>query len=92
MSFKTARRYFLRKAQFYYGMQLEGLAAAYRAKQDGQPGTALPVDFPSYAKLASARYTTREDLDGADASELLRYANLNMREARAVLTALAALP
>jgi len=91
VALNTPRRYFLRKAQFFYEMQLEALAAAYRAKQDAQPGTSLPLDFPSRTKLAAARYTTREDLDGADAPELLRYAQLNMREARAVLTAVAAL-
>lgn len=92
MAYKTARRFFLRKSQDLYFEQLEGLAAAYRAKQDGQPGTPLPVDFPHLGALTAARYTTREDLDGADVLELTRYANLSTRDARAVLTAFAALP
>jgi hypothetical protein len=91
VALKTARRLYLRKAQFYYDMWEEGLAAVWRAKQDAQPGTPLPTDFPSRSKLAAARYTMVEDIDGADAVELARYAKLNFREARAVLTALAAL-
>jgi hypothetical protein len=92
MPVKTVRRYYLRKSQQLYLMQYEGLAAAYRSKQDGVAGTPLPVAFPFLAKLAAARYTTREDLDGADVAELMNFASLNIKEATTVLKALAALP
>lgn len=87
----TPRRFYLRKSQELYRQQEEGLAAAYRAKQDGQPGTALPVSFPHLTELTAARYTTREDLTGASLDELVTFAGLAHRDARAVLDALGVL-
>jgi hypothetical protein len=89
---KTPRRFYLRKSQEFYRRQEEGLAAAYRGLQDLQPGTPLPATFPSFTELAAARYTTKEDLDGASLDELQTFVGLNRREAQVVLDALAALP
>ena len=90
---KKPRRYYLRKSQelIARGGDDEALGLAFRAKQDGEPGTPLPADFPFRTTLAKARYTTREDLDGADERELMRFTPLTIRDARAVLKALAAL-
>lgn len=66
------------------------IASVFRAKQEATPGTALPADFPSLALLATAGYSTVEDINGADLEELL-CAGLTIKRAEAVLTALAAL-
>lgn len=52
--------------------------------------TALPATFPALSKLTAAGYTTKEDLDGADDTELVE-AGLNHSEARAAIAALAQL-
>lgn len=62
----------------------------WKAKQEAQPGTPLPEDFPLASQLAELGYTTREDLDGADEDELTRL-GIGSRGARQVLAALAAL-
>lgn len=67
------------------------LAAVWRAKQEATPATALPVGFPQATALAAAGYSTVEDIDGADADELVANTSLSTREADAVLTALAAI-
>jgi hypothetical protein len=91
MAIKTVRRYFLRKSQELDRRWLPSLAGAYRAKQDATPGTPLPAMFPLFAPLAAARYTTKEDLDGATLEELMTFVELNRRDAQAVLDATAAL-
>jgi len=83
----TPRRYFLLARQNAWD---EGVAAVWRAKQEAQPGTALPESFPARAALAAAGYTTVEDLDGANESELSG-AGLSTREARDVISAAKAL-
>ncbi len=67
------------------------LELVWRSKQEGEPGTPLPVGFPSSATLAANGYTTEEDLDGADEAELEATAGLRTYQATAVLSALAAL-
>lgn len=85
----TVRRYYL----------LKRLAARQRceeegvwiSKQEGQPGAALPDDFPFLARLVEAGYSTSEDLEGACADELDEFAGLMATEAKTVFAALAAL-
>ena len=59
----------------------------WRAKQEAQPGTALPADFPYLSRLAAEGYTTVHDLDGADVEEMIS-AGFNEREALAIGVAL----
>lgn len=68
------------------------LESVWRAKQEAQPGTALPATFPFLAQLAAGGYTTQQDLLGADILELERIAAFNSRDAQVVLTAYASLP
>ena len=90
MSVGSPRRYYLLKARFHETMGDKGLAAAFRAKHLEAGGEELPADFPSAAALAAAvpPYTTVEDLSGADARELVKYAGLTRAEAEAVLSAI----
>lgn len=89
-AFPTARRFYLAKrhaaAEFYE----KGLELVWRGKQEAEPGTALPLDFPYLTRLQADGYTTREDLDGADECELVER-GFNTREAQAILTAFSAL-
>jgi hypothetical protein len=89
---RSVRRYYLRKSQALDLLWEPSLAGAYRAKQDGVPGTPLPADFPLRLQLSFRRYTTKEDLAGADVAELMNFARLNRRDAQTVLDAVAALP
>jgi hypothetical protein len=85
------RRYLHRErmnARFRSEYELE---SAWRAKQEAQPGTALPSTFPFLSQLAAGGYTTQQDLHGADSCELQEIADLNPRDAQAVLSALAML-
>lgn len=85
----SPRRYYLLKAQ---AADCDGgFASTWWGKQEGEAGTALPNGFPSKAALATAHYTTVEDLTGAGTTELAREAGLTTAQATAVLTALAAL-
>lgn len=86
----TPRRHYLLKrleARVYRDSDLE---TTWQAKQEAEPGTPLPGTFPFRAELAVFGYTTREDLDGADAEELER-AGLALKEAESVISAIAAL-
>lgn len=91
MAVKNARRYALLQSYVELSRDEMGLAGFWRAKQEERTGAALPVTFPFMSRLTAARYTTEEDLDGADADELQANAGLSRREAQAVLTAAAAL-
>lgn len=91
MSIGSARRYRLLK---WYAALASGdtaLAGAWRSKHESTSGTALPAGFTSAAALATAGYTTIEDLTGASVAELQTNAGLNTRQAQGVLDALAAL-
>lgn len=66
------------------------MAAIWQAKQEEEPGTALPGSFPFLSKLQAAGYKTSEDLDGADATEM-QLAGLSLREAEAAIAAFAKL-
>lgn len=91
MPIRSARRYFLLKAQAEESQADPDLGGVWRSRQQDEPGTALPETFPHRARLVARGYSTHEDLDGADPKELVRQAGLSQREAREVLTALEAL-
>jgi hypothetical protein len=68
---RNPRRYCLLKSRALDANDMRELAAAFRGKQDAITGTPLPGGVPHQAALAAARYTTVEDLDGADVDELV---------------------
>jgi hypothetical protein len=53
-----------------------------------EPGVPLPATLPHYDRLTEAGYVTVEDLDGADADELVDLVGLRRAEAESVLAAL----
>lgn len=85
-----ARRYYLLK-RFAARDAGERLEHTWRALQEGQPGTLLPAGFPSKSKLEAVGYMAAEDLDDASCEELGEEVGLNEVQARAVITAAAAL-
>lgn len=74
------------------------LGAAARGERDresvwhglqlAEPGVPLPATFPQYDRLTAAGYVTVEDLEGADADELVDLVGLRRAEAESVLAAL----
>jgi hypothetical protein len=87
----TVRRYALMKRQSACIVRDYEIAAVWQAKQEAEPGTLLDATFPFQARLSEAGFTTKEDLEGADAFELLNYVALSQSEADAVLAAFAEL-
>jgi hypothetical protein len=87
-SVNTARRYYLGQRQDANFMNEEALACTWRWKQEQQPGTVLPDDFPMRAELTAVGYATVEDLNGADSQELQVCVQLSARDAHIVLTSL----
>lgn len=85
----SLRRYFLLKRLEAARLQSE-LASTWRAKQEAEPGTALPSTFVLRDRLVAAGYSTKEDLNGADVEEL-RLAGFTSRESQAILDAVAQL-
>jgi hypothetical protein len=83
--FRSPRRYYLHKRR-YAGQICDGLELVWKAKQEAEPGAALPADFPHRERLQTAGYTTDSDLDGADERELVDV-GFTDREAQAVLSA-----
>lgn len=86
-SVNSARRYYLLKRLASRDLG-DGHEGTWRSKQEGAPGAALPPTFPCITRLAAAGYSTREDLTGAAADELMKRAGLTRREANAALAAL----
>lgn len=86
----SARRYYLHK-RIIARAQNTSLEPAWQARQEEMPGTALPASFPFLSELEAVGYTTREDLDGADADELVDHVSLSRRDAEAVIAAFQAL-
>lgn len=85
----SARRFYLLKAQWLEGdITSKSLQQVWWGKQEGQPGTAFPTDFPFQAELIAAHYKALEDLDGADQEELINQ-GLTFFQAKAVLAAFA---
>lgn len=89
--FQTVRRYYLKNRVLARQAGEFAISSVWHANQEEQPGTALPVGFPSLTALAAAGYTTAQDLEGADAAELVEWACISNSAARAVLAAYAAL-
>lgn len=71
--------------------RLVAMELVWKAKQEAEPGAALPDDFAARAKLVEVGYSTKEDLDGADVDELVEYVCLSQQDAEAVLAAFAKL-
>jgi len=86
MSIRSPRRYCLHKRQAAKARE-DGLENGWRAKQEAYPGSPLPADFPSRARLAELGYTTFEDLEGATRGEL-RSCNLHPSEIDDIFEAL----
>lgn len=86
------RRYCLLKRLYWLDLGDYALAGVWRARQEEQPGTALPSTFPFLSRLTARGYTTREDLYGADVYELERTIPMSRHDARIVLGAYADLP
>lgn len=87
MSLGSARRYYLGKRRQTFERS-EDITTQWHAKQDAEPGVALPSAFPFRVQLVAAFYSTVEDLDGANSTELRNFAGLTLREADAVFVAL----
>lgn len=85
----SARRFYLLQRIYWRDFDL-GFDGVWRAKQEAQPGTTLPATFPALTALATAGYTTVEDLDGATEDELIT-AGLSSHDARSVIVARATL-
>ena len=64
----------------------DAIASMWLAKQEAEPGTPLPPDFPHRDRLVASGYSAIEDLDGADECELGAI-GLSSRDAQAVLAA-----
>lgn len=88
----------LRPRRFYLMSRIEAarngelaLRDVWHSKQDTEPGQSLPDAFPAKAQLATAGYTTVEDIDGADAEELADYVGVSQLQSEAIFAALAEL-
>lgn len=66
---KSVRRFYLLKRRRAREL-CEPLEGAWQAKQEAEPGAALPATFPYLTELAEHGYTTVQDLDGANVTEL----------------------
>jgi hypothetical protein len=86
-----ARRYYLLERHAADAVGDYTLAAVWHSKQESEPGTSLPADFPSRAALVAQGYSTVEDVHGADEAELSRTVALNARQASTVIAAVEAL-
>jgi hypothetical protein len=87
---RSVRRYYLLERLAACARDDFAIASVFRAKQEAEPATPLPADFPSRAVLVAAGYSTVEDINGADLEEL-QCARLTTKQAVTVLTELAAL-
>lgn len=87
----TLRRYYLFKRITAKQQDDLALSAVWQGKQEGEPGAALPADFPHKERLAAVGYVAKEDLDFADAEELGDYVGLSRSDANEVIAAHAAL-
>jgi len=79
------------KRQNAYMIGDYSIASVWQHKQEAEPGTPLAATFPFYDQLVEAWFTTKEDLEGADARELAFFVGLSQRDAEAVLAAYALL-
>lgn len=89
--FQTLRRIYLKNRKLSSQGERFAESSVWQAHQEEQPGTPLPGDFPALTTLTVGGYTTVEDLDGADATELAEWARISAPQAKAIFAALAAL-
>ncbi len=89
-SLGSPRRFYLAKRHAAEGGSDPDLADSWRAKQEAEPGTPLPVDFPHLEALEEEGYEMVEDLTGAGSKEL-EARGFNLTEAEVIIAALAAL-
>lgn len=84
---KRHRRYLLKQRAGHRALEPDGvLHLVFHSKQEDQPGNPLPAGFILTTQLATAGYTTVDDLDGATVSELCG-AGFSRSEAAAILAA-----
>lgn len=69
-SIGSARRYYLAK-RHAASSTCSDLVDFWKYKQESEPGTPLPADFPYLEELEIQGYTTVEDLTGASSKELI---------------------
>lgn len=81
------RRYLLLNRLANMEMDEPAMAGVWRSKQEEQPNTPLPSNFPFLSTLAAVGYTAWEDLNGATTRELVRHTKLSQSDAAAVLSA-----
>lgn len=86
-SINSVRRYYLLE-RLSARQRQSATEMVWQAKQEQEPGTVLPEDFPMRAQMAPIGYTTYADLNGADEMELRVNCGLSPWQARAVLGAL----
>lgn len=89
--FATLRRIYLKNRKVTAEAGDLAISGLWQSRQEEQPGVALPTDFPFRADLVAAGYTTAEDLEGADADELVEWACVDNSAAKAIVAAYAAL-
>lgn len=83
----NARRFALLNRRMCHDLCLIPLRDVWAWKQDQEPHTALPADFPYLSRLAAFWYTAVEDLVGADTCELTDL-GFTSRQAAEILAAL----
>ncbi len=64
----SPRRYYLAKRHVAFD-RCDDLWLSWKYKQEQEPGTALPSDFPFLEELEVEGYETIEDLEGSTVSE-----------------------
>jgi hypothetical protein len=89
--FPTLRRIYLKNRKLTAEAGEHAISSVWQARQEEQPGTGLPSDFPYRDELVAAGYSTSEDLEGACADELAEWAGISGRDAKTILAAYAAL-
>lgn len=87
MSVRRARRFYLLK-RCASRRSSDGFEEVWRGMQEREPGTSLAATFPARALLVAAGYSTHEDVDGADVTELLQnVTGLGRSDAEAAIAA-----
>lgn len=88
-SLGSVRRFYLAKRHAAAEVGDAALELVWAGKQEAEPGTPLPDDFPYRARLVARGYSALEDLSGADECELTEQ-GFTTREASQILTAASA--
>ena len=85
----SPRRFYLAKRHAAAELGDVALELVWAGKQEAEPGTPLPTDFPYRPRLVAIGYLALEDLRGADECELTEL-GFSSREAAAILAATSA--